>query len=114
MISDGFVDRVTALKIKIDRLERSRAPSRYKSKIARGLADDLSTLRHDMNQLMEARNEIGTEVDLRFARESNWLGCVEANMTILPGNAHLLNSRIRPKKAEKINASRLSQYNEEE
>lgn len=95
----GFADGLIALENKIDYLERSRATSRSELEIAEGFAKDFGALRHDVYLLMEARNEIGTEVHLRFTRLPDWLGRVEAHMATVTGNAQLPNSRFRPQKA---------------
>lgn len=58
---------------------------------------------------MEARNEIGTEVDLSITRVADRLGRVKAHTATVQANAQHLKDRIRPWKAHETNASRYLQ-----
>lgn len=94
MITEGFVDRLFAMENMTDLQKRSRAPSRSELDITKGFANDLDTLQHDDNQIMEASNEIGTEVNLRFPRVANQLERVEVHIATVPENIPLFNNRI--------------------
>lgn len=72
MTTVDFANRLTVLGIKIGHLERSRATSCSKPEIAEAFANDLGTLQHVVNELMKARNESGTEVDLCFKLVADW------------------------------------------
>lgn len=65
MTTGGFADLLTALNSKIDHLERSRAPNRSKQELTEVFAIDLDKLWHNVTQIMENGNEIGTEFNLR-------------------------------------------------
>lgn len=58
---------------------------------------------------MEARNAIGTEVDLRFTRLSDWIGKVEAHLASVPKSIRLSNNRIWRLKAEMTKTTHLFQ-----
>lgn len=79
--TDPFANRVIFLANKIVHLEKSRASSRYEPKLAKGIANDLGTLWHDVNQFIKAGNDIGTEVNLHFIRVGDRLEMMEARMT---------------------------------
>lgn len=84
MILDGLADRLIALQNMIDHLKRSPATSRFMPEIIKGLANDSGTPRHDFNQLMEASNNIRTEVDLRSTREADWLWRMATHTASMP------------------------------
>lgn len=58
---------------------------------------------------MEACNEIGTEVDIHYARVVDRLGSVEAHVATVSGNSQTANKNGRSQKSETIKASNLSQ-----
>lgn len=96
VITNGFADRLIALKNKIKRLERFCATSRSESEISGRFANDLGSLRHDVNQLVKVRFAIGTEVYLHFERVADRPGKVELHMATVPENAQLPNIIISP------------------
>lgn len=114
MTTDGFANRLTALSNRIDHLERSGAASRSRPKLAKEFANDLGTVLHDLNQLMEASHEIGTGVDLCFTRLADWIERVKAGMATVPGNAQRPNSRIRLRMAEKTDRRELIELTDHE
>lgn len=82
MTADGFANRLTALENKIGYLERSSATSRFVPKKTEGFTNDLNTLRHDFNQLLEALSDIEVEVDLQFTRFADHVGRMRVQMGI--------------------------------
>lgn len=82
-----FCQLAHRLENKIDYVEGSRATSRFRLEITERFANYLGILRHDVNQLMKARNKIGTKVDLRVKRVADRLERVAAHMATLSKNA---------------------------
>lgn len=113
MNTDGIADRLIALENNRDQMERLRVASRSEVEVVKWFVDDLDTLRHNVNQLIEAHDEIEAEIDLHFTIVDR-LGMVESHMATTPGNTQLLNSRICPEKPKKTKASRLSRYPKDE
>lgn len=72
------------------------------------LANELDTLHHDVNLLMEARNEIGTEVGLRFKRAAGRLSRVKSRMDTVPGKIQTSDIWSRSQKTDATKASCLS------
>lgn len=114
MTSNGIVDRFIALGNMIDHLERAFVTSSSTLEVKKGFANDWGTVRYNVNQLMDACIEIGTEVNLRFARVADRLGRTKTHMTAVPGNFRLSTSRISPQKAKTAKASCISKYNDDE
>lgn len=110
MTTDSFADQLIASENKIENRERSCTTSRSEPEITEGFANDLDTLQHDGKKLKEDRNEIGSEVELRFTRVADQIERVEVHMATVPGNDQLLNSRIRPHNAKKTKVSRIMKY----
>lgn len=108
MSTDGFICRITALKNKIDLLERSRATSRSQPKITRGFANDSEIFRHDGNQLMDVRNKTGFDVDLCSTRLADWLGKMKSYKATVTRNFQLSNSINSPQKVKTSRPSRNS------
>lgn len=77
MTVDCFADWLILLESKIKYLERSCATNSSQRENTEDSTYDFATLRYDDNKLMEARKEIGTDVDLCFTRVADQLGGVE-------------------------------------
>lgn len=107
--TDGFADRQIAMENKIVHSERSRATSRSELKITERLVNDLGSLLHRVNQLIETCSKIGFKVELRHTVVANRLEKVDAHMASTAGNAQLPSSRFRLQNPKKTKASRLSQ-----
>lgn len=113
-ITVGFLDYLTALKHKVDHLERSRATTSFKPEISEWLSNDLGTIHHDVNQLMKACNKIVSKTELGTTRVVDRLGKVEAHTATAPRSAQHFTSSICPQKAEKSIESLISRYNDDE
>lgn len=111
--TDGLADPLIALENIIYQLERSRATICSMLEMAERFTNDLGTPRHNVNQLMETRNVIGTRVGLCFTRVADRHGKVEVHMATVLGNAQLLNSRICPEKGVMTKVSFVTYYNDD-
>lgn len=107
VITDGITNLLAEVEKRLASWKNSGGPSRYKPDINEAFANHLGTLRHDVNQLMEARNKIENEVDLRFTRVADRLGRVESQMAAILGNGPLPNNSWRLLKAKKDKTTRL-------
>lgn len=96
MTTYGLAKRFIALENKIDRMERSLSTSCSQPVITKGFANYLGILQHDVNQLMESRNEIRAEASLRSTWVADRIGTLEAHMDTVSGNAQIPNSRTLP------------------
>lgn len=100
-VIEGFVNWLLVIENKISHPERSHHSSLSKMELLKEFDKDLGTLRHDVNQLMEARNEIGSDVNLRFIQVADWLGIVEFHFATVPGSIQTANTkRSFPKSRE--------------
>lgn len=82
-------------KNKIVHLEIPLAILCSKPEITERFSNDLSMLRLIINKSVEAHNEIGSNVNLRFKRVADWLERVKLHMIIMPRNAQVPNRIIR-------------------
>lgn len=102
-----FAGRLVVLENKINHLNRSCPPSRSKLKIIKELANDSCTLVHDIIQLIEVCNGIGTNRNLLFTTIANWLGGMEADIDMGSDNIQISNTRTRSRKNKKTQTAQL-------
>lgn len=106
-ITEGFIDRLIVMEDKINHLERSSPPIQCSMDITEEFSNDSGTLRHHINQLMEACNQIETNVDQRFARALVLPEKMKANMATTTRNSQTPSTRDGSQKAKSIKVSRL-------
>lgn len=113
MTTNGFADQLFALGKKPNHIKRSCVISSSEYEITKAFGKDLGTLRYDVNQLLDARNEIGIKVDLHFTKVANRIGGIEAHMATVLGSAQLSRGRVQLQQAKKTKASCLSEHNDD-
>lgn len=103
--TERFADWLIFIEKDINHLKTNQISNRTKIGLHEELADDMGTPRHDVNQLAEGRNEIGTDNDLRARIVADRLGRVGTHLARVPG-VQILNMKGQTVKTETFNVSR--------
>lgn len=74
MNSDGFADRLIALRNRIYHRRISHGTSPSKQEMTEGFINNLGTIWHDVNQSIEPGNENGNEIYLDITMVADRLG----------------------------------------
>lgn len=106
-ITETLANRVFVMKSKINHLERFRPTSRSEMTLPKEFANNMATLRQDVNQLMKTRRETETKVQVRITKVSDLVKRVKAYMATLPVQIHTSNTNGLFQKSKTIKVSRI-------